>query len=159
MPWIHWAKARSKSVGLVVAVVADLFGRPGDAPLGSELDRVGGQLGLVDDRRAGRDQLRVAADGGVDVLALHGLGERRLGGGHHERIAVVGAEMEDTTLGDEVHVLLLATEGPDREATADRLGQRDQVGLDAEVLGRTAVTGGQTGLHLVEDQQRAMPGS
>ena len=61
------------------------------------------------------------------------------GGRHDERVAVVRPEVEHLARGDQVHVLLLATEGADREAAADRLGQRDEVRLDAEVARRAAV--------------------
>ena len=50
------------------------------------------------------------------------LGERRLGGRHHQRVAVVGPEMHDLARGDQAHEFGLAAEGSDREAASDRLG-------------------------------------
>ena len=50
----------------------------------------------------------------------------------------------------------LAAERADREAAADALGERDEVGLHAELPGRAAVAGGDAGLDLVEDQHRAV---
>ena len=45
----------------------------------------------------------------------------------------------------------------DGDAAAQRLGQADDVGRDAERRGRAAGADGEPGLHLVEGQQRAVP--
>ncbi len=116
---------------------------------------MGRQLVLVDD---GVDGLQGAH---VDRL---GLGERlagadlvdRAGGRHHQRVAVVGAEVGHPAVDDDLHDLALAAEGRQRQPAADRLGQGDQVGGDAQALGRTGVAGGEAGLHLVEDEHDAV---
>ena len=88
--------------------------------------------------------------GSADV-AEHGAGR-----GHHERVAVVGAEMEHGALRDRLHHLGPAAERADRQAAADRLREAHEVGLHAEAASRAAVAGGDAGLHLVEDQHRAV---
>ncbi len=80
----------------------------------------------------------------------------RGGGGHHQRIAVVGAEVGHPPVDHDLHHLALAAERSQRQAAADALGERDQVRLDTEPLRGARVTGGETGLHLVEDQHHAV---
>jgi hypothetical protein len=103
------------------------------------------------------DQAVVAGHGLLDDLAGAGLGERRLDRRHHQRVAVVRAEVEHLAGGDEVHVLGLAAERADGEPAADRLGERDEVGSHAELVGGAAVPGGDAGLDLVEDEEGAVP--
>src|SRR5207302_22490 len=43
-----------------------------------------------------------------------------------------------------------------RQPAADRFGEGHQVGGDSEALGRATGGDGDTGLHLIEDQQRAV---
>ena len=57
---------------------------------------------------------------------------------------------------DDAHHLGAAAEGADRHAAADALGQAEQVGLDAELLGRAAVGEHDPGLDLVEDEHDAV---
>ena len=142
MPWIHCENASSMCPGLVVAVVAHPLAAPRDAALGTERDGVRRQPGPVDDVLTGRDEPVVAGDRLVRGLLVARHGERGLRRRHHERVAVVGAEVEHAAGGDQVHDLLLAAERPDREAAADRLGERDEIGLDPEVAGGPAEAGG-----------------
>ena len=44
----------------------------------------------------------------------------------------------------------------ERQTAADALGQGDEVGRDAEPLRRAGGAGGEAGLHLVEDEERAV---
>ena len=75
----------------------------------------------------------VAIDRRLRRLGRADLGQHRLGRGHAQRVAVVRAEVQHLALRDLVHVLLPATEGAERQAAADALGQRDEIGLHAEV--------------------------
>ncbi len=75
-----------------------------------------------------------------------------LGGGHAQRVPVVGADLVDGAVLDGGHRLLGAADRADRRAAAQRLGERDQVRRDAEALGRAAGRDAQAGLDLVEDQ-------
>ena len=84
------------------------------------------------------------------------LGEHRPGRGHRERVAVEGADLLVAAVGDQRHHLLAAADRGGRDATADRLGQADQVGRDADEARDPGRADGQAGLHLVEGQQRAV---
>ena len=64
----------------------------------------------------GRLELRVGV-GGED------LGQRRLGGGHHQRVAVEGPVLVDVAVGDDLGELLGHPDRAARIAAADRLGQ------------------------------------
>ena len=77
-------------------------------------------------------------------------------GRHRQRVAVEGADLVDLALGDPAHDLLGAADRAARQAAADRLGQAQQVGGDAEALGRAAVVDRGAGLDLVEGEQRAV---
>ena len=92
-----------------------------------------GMPGAVDHVLAGLRQPDVASDRFGGCVGRAGFGECGLRRRHHERIAVVRAEVQDLTGGDQAHVLGLAAERSDGESTADRLGERDEVGLHAEL--------------------------
>ena len=75
-------------------------------------------------------------------------GQRR---GLRDRVADVGAA--DAAGAGRVHDLRAAEHAREREAHRDRLRDRDQVGLDAEVLHREEAPGApEAGLHLVGDE-------
>ena len=115
---------------------------------------MGGQAVLGDHAVAAGHQLLV---GGVQLLVGLGgqhLEQRRLRGGHHERVAVERALLADAAVGDERGQLVGHADRAAREAAADRLGQADDVRRDAEQLGRAARGHGRAGLDLVEDQLR-----
>ena len=78
--------------------------------------------------------------------------ERR---GLRDRIADVRAA--DTALDGRVHDLGLAEDARERQTHRDRLGDRDQVGLDVEVLDREEAAGArEPGLDLVADEDDAV---
>ena len=130
-------------------------GRPRDRALHAEADGVGRQLVLADDpvhrlERVDVELLRrVERLDGRDLVDGHG-------GGHDQRVAVVGAEVRHPAVGDARHDLAASAERGERQAAADALGEAHEVGRDAEPLRGAGVPGGETGLHLVEDQQRAV---
>src|SRR4029453_13370766 len=106
----------------VVPVVAHRCRRPRYASFRPEPHRVGGNAGPINDRLAGVNEPSVA---GIRVgMCVEGARPRRerLGGCHHKWVAVVGPEMHDLALCNQVHVFSLATKGPDRETAPDRLG-------------------------------------
>ena len=85
------------------------------------------------------------------------LGEHGLGRRHHERVAVVRAEVEHLAGGDQVHVApAVPPNAPTGKPPPIDLASVTRSGCDAEVPGRAAVAGGDAGLDLVEDQQRAV---
>ena len=86
------------------------------------------------------------------------LEQRRLGGGHHERVAVERALLAHAAVGDERAELLGHADRAAGQAAADRLRQADDVGRDAEQLGRAARGDRRAGLDLVEDQHDAVGG-
>ena len=67
--------------------------------------------------------------------------------------------MKDLLLRDHVHHLLAGGEGSQGETAADGLGEGDHVGLDVEVLAGSAPAQLGAGLHLVENEQRALAGA
>ena len=83
------------------------------------------------------------------------LGQRRAHRRHRQRVAVERADLVDPAVGDPAHDLLAAADRAARQAAADRLGQAEQVGGDAEALRGAAVGDRGAGLHLVEGEQRA----
>ena len=84
------------------------------------------------------------------------LGERRLGGGHHQRVAVEGAVLGDGAVLDDGGELVAHADRAAGEAAAGGLRQGDHVGLHAEVLRRAAGGDRRAGLDLVEDQLHAV---
>src|SRR5262245_28470819 len=114
---------RQVEVGtLVVAVVAHRCRRPRYASFRPEPHRVGRNAGPINDRLTGVNEPSVA---GIRVgMCVEGtcLRQRRLGGCHYKWVAVVGPEMHDLALCNQVHVFSPATKGPDRETAPDRLG-------------------------------------
>ena len=62
----------------------------------------------------------------------------------------------DAAVGDERGELVGHADRAAGQAAADRLGEADDVGRDAEQLGRAARGDGRAGLDLVEDQHRAV---
>ena len=84
------------------------------------------------------------------------LGERGEPGRAHERVAVEGPLVRGTPL-DDLHHVGAAAEGGGGRAAADRLGEAGQVGLHAVALDRAAGRDRRARLHLVEDEQRAVP--
>ena len=142
----------------VVAIVLDRLSRPRDATFRPELDRVGGQSGLVDDRLAGNDQLMITGHRPLDSLRGTRFSQRGPGRRHHEGVAVVGTEVQNFTGGYEVHVFSFAAECPDRNAPTDRLGESDQVGRDSEPLCCPTDTSRYAGFDLIEYQQRPVLG-
>ena len=91
-----------------------------------------------------------------DRLTSADVTEHRTRCRHHERVAVVGAEVEHRALGDRLHHFGPTAERADRQAAADRLGEAHQIGLHAEAASGAAVSGSDAGLHLVEDEHRAV---
>ena len=80
-------------------------------------------------------------------------GER---GRQRDRVADVGAA--DRAVAGRVHDLRLAEHARERQPGGDRLGDRDQVGLDAVVLDREHPAGAaEAGLHLVDDEDDPVP--
>ena len=84
------------------------------------------------------------------------LEQRRLRGGHHERVAVERALLAHAPVGDQLGELVGHADRAAGEPAADRLGEADDVGRDAEQLGRAAGGDGRAGLDLVEDQHDAV---
>jgi hypothetical protein len=76
---------------------------------------------------------------------------------HRQGIAVEGPLPLHRAVREHPHRLLGPTDRPDGHAPADRLGERDHVGSDAEPLARPARRDGRPGLHLVEREQSAVP--
>ena len=77
--------------------------------------------------------------------------EDGVGRGDGDRVADVRAA--DGAVAGRVHDRGAADDARERKAGGDRLGHRDQVGLDAEVLhGEDAARAAEAGLHLVGDQ-------
>ena len=84
---------------------------------------------LLDDDVAGVQVAAIASHGLVGGLWRADLGQHSLRGSHHERVAVVRAEVEDLAGRHGVHQLLPPAERAERQSTADRLGQCDEVRL------------------------------
>ena len=78
-----------------------------------------------------------------------------MGGGDRDRVADVGAA--DGAVARRVHDLRPAEHARERQAGGDRLGDRDQVGLDPELLdGEGRAGAAEAGLHLVGDEDDAV---
>ena len=84
--------------------------------------------------------------------------ERGDAGGGGQRIAAQRAGLKDFAGRQHVvHDVGPAAVGADRQAAADDLAQRGQIGRDAEQRLGAAIGHAKAGHHLVEDQQRAVP--
>ena len=80
----------------------------------------------------------------------------RLGGGHDERVAVVGPEVRHPAVDDDLHDLALATEGRERGTRRRCLGEGHEIRAYAESLARAGVAGGEPSLDLVKDEDDAV---
>ncbi len=110
----------------------------------------------VDDRLTAVEQPPVGRlEGLVDVVG-EDFGQGRLGGGHHQWVAVEGAVLLDRAVGDDRGQLGGHPDRPARVAAAARLGQGDHVRGDAEAAGGAAGGDRAAGLDLVEDQLHAV---
>ncbi len=89
-------------------------------------------------------------------LGREDLEQARARGRHAERVAVVGADLEDAAVLHHRHDLLRAADRARGQAAAERLRERDHVRLDAEALGRAARGDAEARLDLVEDQDDAV---
>ena len=139
-------------LGLEGLVVDDRGLRERHAALRADADRVARQVVLVQHRRAALEHEVVER---VEVrvrLGRHHVEQIRARRGHAERIAVVRADLVDGAVADDLHHLIGAADRADRQAPAERLGQRDHVGHDAELLDGAAGGDRHAGLDLVEDQ-------
>ena len=82
--------------------------------------------------------------------------QRRQSGGDAQGIPGEGAGLVDgARRGDHLHQVPPPTVGADRQAPADGLAERRQVGLDAEGSLRAGPAQAEAGDHLVEHQERA----
>ena len=138
---------------LVVAVVAHGRGRPGHRALDAEADRVRGRSysTMIASIAAIASSLMTSAVSSAACVHL----VHRDRGRHRQRVAVVGAEVPHTAVGDRGHDVGAPAEGGQREAAADALASVTRSGCTPGV-GRPAVAGGQAGLDLVEDEQHAV---
>ena len=85
------------------------------------------------------------------------IAQRGDAGGRGQRIAAERAGLKHLAGRQHVvHDVGPAAVGADRQAAADDLAQRRQIGLDAEQLLRAAVGDAEAGHHFVADQQRAV---
>ena len=140
---------------LVVAVVAHGGRRPRDRSLDAESHRVGRQLVACD------HIVERAKSTLVDGLRCR---ERLLraylvncsSGSHHQRVAVVGAEVRHASVGDSLHDIFATAERRQRQTAADALGKGHEVRGDAEPMRCARVSGCQARLDLVEDQQHTV---
>ena len=83
-------------------------------------------------------------------------GHRRQPGGDGDGVAVVrAAVLAVAGRHQPVHDVVPAAEDAQRDAAADRLAQRTQVGRDAQVFLRPAGAHAEGAEHFVEDQQHA----
>ena len=74
---------------------------------------------LCNHRTAGFDQAVVAGDDlGSGVRRTH-FSQHRTRSSHAQRVAVVGAEVHDATVGDFIHIFALATKRAKRQAATD----------------------------------------
>ena len=135
------------------AVVGDRVGGEHHAALGAGGDYVGGEAVVVyrlADARGGA--LAEVLDVVVGLRGGH-LGQHGPGRGHGQGVAVEGADHLVAALGHVVHDLPGAADGGHGHAAAERLGQGDQVGLDAFGPGDAAGADGEAGLDFVEGEQ------
>ncbi len=136
----------------VVAVLADRLPAHRHAALGAHADGVRRQAVGGDDLLAARHQ-RVVERVQVGVGGRReDLEERRLGGGHDERVAVERPLLADAAVGHERAELGGHADGAAGQAAADRLGEAHDVGRDAEQLRGAAGRHRRARLDLVEDQ-------
>ncbi len=74
------------------------------------------------------------------------------GGGHGQRIAVVGADLIDRAVSTTSIDLLGAADRAGGKTATKGLGEGDHIRLDTELLGRAASGDAEAGFDLVEDQ-------
>src|SRR5690242_11886414 len=138
------------------AVVGDRVGGEHHAALGAGGDYVGGEAVVVyrsADARGGA----LAELFDVLVRLRRGyLGQHGPGRGHGQRVAVERADHLVAAFGHVVHDRPGAADGGHGHAAAERLGQGDQVGLDALGPRDAAGADGEAGLDLVEGEQGAV---
>ena len=114
-------------------VVAHRCGRPGDAaliPMPTVCAGSSNSVMTASTPSRVRTLIPRPGRGPRGYTPVHGAGRR-----HDQRVAVIGAEVSHPAVDDDLHDLPAPTEGRKRQTTADALGQRDEVRLDAEALG------------------------
>ena len=110
-------------------------------------------------RRAAVEHLATQRLGARVRVGRQHLGQHRSCRSHRERVAVERADLVVAAVGDRAHHLGGAADRAARHAAAERLRQTDDVGGDAEQLGRATPGDDQPGLDLVERQQRTVAGA
>jgi hypothetical protein len=143
-------------VGLERLVVDHPHGREGDAALGADPDRIARQPVLLDHGAAAFQQPLVQMVQVLVGLWSEHVVQARPRRRHRQRVAVEGADLEDTAVLDAGHHLVRPADRARRQPGAERLCEGDQIGDDAEVLDCPAGGDGQAGLDLVEDQDDAV---
>ena len=137
-------------------VVDDLLGGEGDAPLAADAHRVARKVVALNDLRATRENAIVeVVEVGV-CLRVEDLLEVGPHCGHHQGVAVVGADLEDGVVLHHGHDFLGASDGARGQTATQGLGHGHQVGSHSEALGGAARTDAQAGLDLIEDQDDAV---
>src|SRR4051812_24359605 len=91
----------------------------------------------------------------VGVLRQH-LFEVRLGGRHRQGVPVEGAHLMQLVGDYQAHRFLGAADRAARQPRAERLRERNEIGLHAERFDGAAPGDGEPGLHLVEREHRAV---
>ena len=64
--------------------------------------------------------------------------------------------MDHLSFGDPIHEVLASAERAERQTATDGLGERYEVGLHADCTRRARPTGGDSRLHFIEHEQRAV---
>src|SRR5215217_5697012 len=128
MPLFMWySHARFVSSWWIFVRFEDGRPREDDTALGAHPHRVGGEAVLGNDPVAAGHQVLVELVQLRVAVVRQDLAQRRLGRGHHERVAVEGALLADLPGGDERPELIGHADRAAREAAADRLREAHDV--------------------------------
>ena len=139
-----------------VAIVPDFFGIQHDRPVGTHPDGIGRHATLLDDLIVTiYQQLAHSVDSRVIFRGEH-IAQRGQPGCHDDGIGVVGAGVKDLAVSNLIHHFLAGSKRGQGESATDGFCQADHVGFDVEIFAGATPAHLSSGLHFVEDEQRAM---
>src|SRR5690348_7176349 len=139
-----------------VAIVANFLRVEHQRAVDAGAGDVGPQPGFLDDGAIAFGEFFAEIAHASVGFAREDFAERSEASGHGDAVGVVRAAMKNLVLRDEVHDRAACAKSAERQSAADGLRKADDIRLHAEEFACAAPSQLCAGLHLVEDEQRAI---